>query len=203
MHSSFKADFWSRQQINSIQKNYPVDKYSHQIADSPLSPVRILMTCSTGLTKILPSPIFPVCAALTMVSIALSSILSVMISSIFTLGRKSTTYSAPRYNSVWPFWRPKPLTSVTVNPATPISDKASLTSSSLNGLITASIFFNLYPLFHFTFTPASQGRNPDVIGYRRSRPKPRSVNRIPTAACLRLYSLRSIMLITLFTTLSS
>jgi hypothetical protein len=43
--------------------------------------------------------------------------------SIFTLGRKSTTYSAPRYSSVCPFWRPKPLTSVTVRPETPISDK--------------------------------------------------------------------------------
>jgi hypothetical protein len=60
--------------------------------------------------------------------------------SILILGRKSTTYSAPRYSSVWPFWRPKPLTSVTVRPVTPISDKASRTSSSLNGLMMASIF---------------------------------------------------------------
>ena len=50
-------------------------------------------------------------------------------------------YSEPRYSSVWPFWRPKPLTSVTVIPTTPSSCSASLTSSSLNGLITASIFF--------------------------------------------------------------
>jgi len=34
----------------------------------------------------------------------------------FDLGRKSTTYSAPRYSSVWPFCRPNPLTSETVIP---------------------------------------------------------------------------------------
>lgn len=39
------------------------------------------------------------------------------------------------------FCRPKPLTSVTVMPCTPTSARASLTSSSLNGLIIASIFF--------------------------------------------------------------
>ena len=57
------------------------------------------------------------------------------------LGKKSTTYSAPRYISVWPFWRPKPLTSVTVKPVTPHSASASRTSSSLKGLMTAVIIF--------------------------------------------------------------
>src|SRR3989338_8272270 len=66
--------------------------------------------------------------------------------SILTLGRKSTTYSAPRYSSVWPFWRPKPLTSVTVMPCTPIPDSASRTSSSLNGLIMAVTSFMSSPL---------------------------------------------------------
>src|SRR5690349_11355530 len=64
--------------------------------------------------------------------------------SILTFGRKSTTYSAPRYSSVWPFCRPKPLTSVTVKPEIPTSDNASRTSSSLNGLMIASIFFMLH-----------------------------------------------------------
>ncbi|MNO32995.1 hypothetical protein D3C76_230010 [compost metagenome] len=69
-----------------------------------------------------------------------------MATSIFTLGRKSTTYSAPRYNSVWPFCRPKPLTSVTVMPCTPISDSDSRTSSSLNGLMMAvTSFMKLSP----------------------------------------------------------
>src|SRR5262249_46646194 len=49
--------------------------------------------------------------------------------------------SDPRYSSVWPFWRPKPRTSVTVIPMTPISVSASFTSSSLKGLMIASIFF--------------------------------------------------------------
>src|SRR5512137_624014 len=66
---------------------------------------------------------------------------SAMAASIFTLGRKSTTYSAPRYSSVWPFCRPKPLTSVTVMPCTPTADSASRTSSSLNGLMIAVISF--------------------------------------------------------------
>src|ERR1700686_2374384 len=58
-------------------------------------------------------------------------------------GTKSTTYSAPRYSSVWPRWRPKPLTSVTVMPDTPISESAARTSSSLKGLIMAVINFIL------------------------------------------------------------
>src|SRR5512133_2309288 len=61
--------------------------------------------------------------------------------SILVLGRKSTTYSAPRYSSVCPFWRPKPLTSVTVIPCTPMADRASRTSSSLNGLMMAVMSF--------------------------------------------------------------
>src|SRR6266700_6574544 len=92
-------------------------------------------------TKIFPSPMRPVCAARLMVSTALSTISSLSTISIFTFGRKSTTYSAPRYNSVCPFWRPNPFTSVTVRPVTPSSDNASRTSSSLNGLMIASTFF--------------------------------------------------------------
>jgi uncharacterized membrane protein len=65
-------------------------------ASSPVSPVRMRMTCSTVLTNILPSPILDVRAALTMASRAASSMLSAMTSSTLTLGRKSTTYSAPR-----------------------------------------------------------------------------------------------------------
>src|SRR5262249_18916465 len=61
--------------------------------------------------------------------------------STLSLGRKSTTYSAPRYSSVWPFCRPKPLTSVTVMPDTPTSVSASRTSSSLNGRMIATISF--------------------------------------------------------------
>src|SRR5579859_7445898 len=57
------------------------------------------------------------------------------------LGTKSTTYSAPRYSSVWPRWRPKPFTSVTVMPETPMSDSAARTSSSLNGLMIAVTSF--------------------------------------------------------------
>ena len=112
-------------------------------ASGPVSPVRMRITCSTSRTKILPSPILPVRAALMIASTTCSAIASSTTTSIFTLGRKSTTYSAPRYSSVWPFWRPKPFTSVTVRPVTPTSASASRTSSSLNGLITQVICFML------------------------------------------------------------
>ena len=39
----------------------------------------------------------------------------------------------------------QPLTSVAVNPMIPISERASRTSSNLNGLIIASIFFIYFP----------------------------------------------------------
>src|SRR5262245_24309282 len=112
-----------------------------QTAASSVSPVRMRTTCSTAVTKILPSPILPVLAALTTASMQRSTSLSLTTTSIFTFGRKSTTYSAPRYSSVCPFCRPKPLTSVTVNPDTPTSASASRTSSSLNGLMIAVICF--------------------------------------------------------------
>ncbi|AFG41496.1 PilL [Escherichia coli P12b] len=102
------------------------------------------MTRATSKTKILPSPILPVCAVRIMVSTQVSTMSSGTTISIFTFGRKSTIYSAPRYSSVWPFWRPKPFTSVTVMPVIPTSASASRTSSSLKGFIIASIFFMLF-----------------------------------------------------------
>src|SRR5258708_7865885 len=61
--------------------------------------------------------------------------------SILILGTKSTTYALPRYTSDLPPVRPNPFTSVTVMPWTSTSLRAVLTSSSLNGLMMASIFF--------------------------------------------------------------
>jgi hypothetical protein len=49
-----------------------------------------------GDTKILPSPILPVRAEDSMASITRSTSASSTAASILTLGRKSTTYSAPR-----------------------------------------------------------------------------------------------------------
>jgi hypothetical protein len=51
---------------------------------------------STGMTKILPSPMRPVCAAAAIASTTRSASASSTTTSSFTLGRKSTTYSAPR-----------------------------------------------------------------------------------------------------------
>src|SRR5690606_10613549 len=99
------------------------------------------MTCSTAVTKILPSPILAGPADCWMASSTASRRSSVTTVSILIFGRKSTTYSAPRYSSVCPFWRPKPLTSVTVMPDTPAWARASRTSSSLNGRMIAVISF--------------------------------------------------------------
>ena len=75
---------------------------------------------------------------------------------------------------VWPFCRPKPFTSVTVMPCTPTSASASRTSSSLNGLMTATTNFMDFPcrvaslsggrpdewLHRAPFCPAGTGLSP-------------------------------------------
>ena len=48
----------------------PIESRPRQIAAAPVSPVRIRITSARDDTKFLPSPIFPVRAALTMVSTA-------------------------------------------------------------------------------------------------------------------------------------
>ena len=63
---------------------------------TPRSPVRMRTTSSIGITKILPSPILPVRAARSIVSTTCAASSSDTIISSLTLGRKSTTYSAPR-----------------------------------------------------------------------------------------------------------
>src|SRR5690606_17777918 len=82
--------------INSLfARRWIVRRYC-QMASTPDSPVRIRITSSMLETKILPSPMRPVWAALRMASIALSTVSSATMTSTFTLGRKSTTYCAPR-----------------------------------------------------------------------------------------------------------
>src|SRR5207302_6325387 len=109
-------------------------------APSSRSPERIRTAVDTGFTKILPSPTLPVLAAAATISTTFEAIGSGATTSILILGMKSIVYSPPRYSSVCPFWRPKPRTSDTVMPTTPMPVSASFTSSSLNGLMIASIF---------------------------------------------------------------
>src|SRR5207253_5812736 len=104
-------------------------------APSSRSPVRIRTAVDTGFTKILPSPMLPVLAAAATISTTFEAIGSGTTTSILILGMKSIVYSPPRYSSVCPFWRPKPRTSDTVMPTTPMPVSASFTSSSLNGLM--------------------------------------------------------------------
>ena len=74
----------------------PRPRFRDQIASEPVSPVRMRIASSTEDTNILPSPMRPVWAALRMASTAPSTMSSPSTISSFTLGRKSTTYSAPR-----------------------------------------------------------------------------------------------------------
>src|SRR6266513_2232145 len=67
-----------------------------QTASRPRSPVRMRNASSTEKTKILPSPILSVLAACWIASTARGISASSSTTSIFTLGRKSMTYSAPR-----------------------------------------------------------------------------------------------------------
>ena len=53
-----------------------------------------------SVTKILPSPILSVRAALTIASSAVSTSVSGTTASTLIFGSRSTTYSAPRYSSV-------------------------------------------------------------------------------------------------------
>src|SRR5690606_35222921 len=115
-------------------------------ASAPRSPGRMRWTSATSVTQSLPSPTLPVLAAAGMASRSQAIWSSSARNSTYTLGTKSTVYSAPRYTSVWPAWRPKPWTSVTVMPATPAALRASFTSSSLNGLMTAVISFTNPPI---------------------------------------------------------
>src|SRR5882724_12099082 len=82
---------------SSLLKRLEMDGDSRrQIASDPFSPVRIRTASSTSSTKIFPSPIRPVRAAFRIASSAGSTCSGMRTISIFTLGRKSTTYSAPR-----------------------------------------------------------------------------------------------------------
>src|SRR6266496_5874994 len=126
-------------------------------------------TSSIDVTKILPSPMRPVFETRSITSTTRAASWSGTTTSTFTLGRKSTTYSSPRYSSVCPFCRPKPLTSATVRPVTPISESATFTSSSLNGLMMASTFFT----FHLVVgTGAPRARRAD----RRARAEARATH---------------------------
>src|SRR5262249_46298067 len=73
-----------------------IDPTRCQMASRPDSPVRIRIASSMLETKILPSPMRPVCADRRIASTAFSTMSSPSTISIFTFGRKSTTYSAPR-----------------------------------------------------------------------------------------------------------
>src|SRR3990172_6354977 len=114
---------------------------------SPRSPVRTRMASSTGMTKILPSPMLPVRAALLMISTTWAASWSFTTTSIFSLGSMSTVYvSPPRPPWTMPFWAPRPVTWTMFRPTKPPFSRASFTSFSFSGRMIASIFFMLSPL---------------------------------------------------------
>src|ERR1017187_4047815 len=98
----YHINFCSRVIHRGLNQGFPCfplfsdAQYLIQTACSPVSPVRMRTMLSTALTKIFPSPILPVLAALTIASTAEAACASASTTSIFTLGRKSTVYSLPR-----------------------------------------------------------------------------------------------------------
>ena len=100
---------------------------------------------STCETKILPSPIRPVDAALTMASITASSLSSLMTISRLILGRNSTTYSAPRYSSLWPL----PAETLDLRDGQPLnadSRKSLFDLFEFEGFDDGFTFFTCFPL---------------------------------------------------------
>src|SRR5690554_3230257 len=85
-----------RQPVGGDGLVLPVPAGGAHSASTPCSLVRIRITRSTGAIQILPSPIFPVRAAPAMVSATFSASAVSQRTSTFTLGRRSTVYSAPR-----------------------------------------------------------------------------------------------------------
>src|SRR5262249_48152103 len=149
------------------------------------SPVRTRTTVATVVHQTLPSPIRPVCAALTTTPIRSSASSSAQSTSSRTFGTRSTWYSAPRYTSVWPRCRPYPLASLTVMPCTPNTCSADFTSSSLNGLITAVMSF---------MRPASRDRARRPPGTLRCAPaSPGGVSQVDTD-CFRPVKRPAVML---------
>src|SRR5689334_1452173 len=122
------------------------------------------MASATSKTKILPSPIFPVRAENASFCSTSSHRSSATTISSLILGSRSTLYSCPRYTSLWPFCRPCPRTSEMVMPSIPMDLRASLTSSSLNGWMMASIFFMASGLEYITFLAVHAEVEPFGLG---------------------------------------
>ncbi len=97
------------------------------------------MTRATSKTKILPSPILPVCAVRMMVSTGIDDIVGHH-NFNFYFRQKIDHILGTTVQFGVPFLAAKAFTSVTVIPVMPTSASASRTSSSLKGLIIASIF---------------------------------------------------------------
>src|SRR4030042_869367 len=80
--------------------------YTFHTAFSPSSPVLTRTASSTGRTKILPSPISPVRAALVIAFSVLDTSSSSTTTSTLILGNKSTLYSPTRHCNMRPPSRP-------------------------------------------------------------------------------------------------
>jgi len=104
----------------------------------------------------LPVADLPVPAAVRIRSTTAGDELVVHCASILTLGMKSTTYSAPRYTSVCPFCV-RPLHLEERHPGHAHLVERLLHSSSLNGLMIASIFSSGLSFFRITFRPMGAG----------------------------------------------
>src|SRR3990172_1513949 len=107
----------------------------------PLSPVLTRITSSTGRTKIFPSPMFPVQAALRMAWTTFSTSSSFTTTSTFVLWSRSTPWATPRHIRTRPFCLPRPCTSTAFRPTIPTFSRVLFTSPNFSLRMMASIFF--------------------------------------------------------------
>src|SRR5665647_1279315 len=103
------------------------------MASRPRLPVRVRTASSTGVTKILPSPICLVLSEATMALTMRSTSFSNTPISTFILGWKRYSWALTSSPRVKPFCTPKPFTSATDMPRTPSTASASATVSRLYG----------------------------------------------------------------------
>ncbi len=137
------------------------------------------MDFSTGITNILPSPIFPVRAASVIVAIRLSTSESLITISSLNFWQEINGHQPPRYWSAIPFCSPLPFTSVIVIPINPLSSSAFFTNSNRSGLITAFTIFMFFPpdqhrspcceMSRPTYSSSSETRKPMVLSITSAR----------------------------------
>src|SRR5208337_4044598 len=127
------------------------------------------------MTKIFPSPIFPVRADSVMMATTESTSFSLITISIWILGRISTVIRPPRYSRDMPFCSPRPRTSVMVMLMKLFSSSAFLMNSNRSGLMIAFTSFIPNPSLSAAL-PVLRDVKADILFFFRHPQSNRLVN---------------------------